>query len=442
MSPLADRVVAMLHNCHPTIVNAPRFGNISPSMKTLILISCLFSLSALAEEDAGLPESVVPQSDAAAEPANALQPDEKIGLLQGKIEALEEQFAETSVIIKALSKIKISGYIQARYQYAENSLDGVDAAGNVLVKDGFTVRRGRLKTEYQGTVARYMLQVDATPTGVALKDAEAALTEPWSGKGILTLTGGVTKWPFGYEVVQSSGDREFPERTRMIRAFFNGERDRGLKLAFKYGPWRANLGVFDGNGMQNKAFIGVDNDREKDVYGRFAVDFKWIAAGVSGSWGETYRSDTPTTPGKHFPRNRIGLDAQVYLDLFPFGSTAIKGEFVAGTTYQSGNVEVFGKTALGWYLLLVQNIGSHEQVAIRYDFFDPATGTPNAADPANPSKTAGTNQVQTVGFLFSHYFDETLKVSAVYELPLVVTSGTTDSPPHQNLFTLQLQAKF
>ena len=402
-------------------------------MKTLIL-TCLLSAAAFAQEDAGVTET-----DA---PANTLQPEEKIGLLQGKIEALEEQFLKTSAVVKALNKIKISGYIQARYQYAENSLDGLDSVGSPLVKDGFTVRRGRLKTEYQGTVARYMIQVDATPTGVTLKDAEAALTEPWSGKGILTLTAGVTKWPFGYEVVQSSSDREFPERTRVIRAFFNGERDRGVKLSFKSGPWRANLGVFDGNGQQNKAFIGVDNDREKDVYGRFAVDFKWIAAGISGSWGETYRSDTATTPGKHFVRNRIGLDAQVYLDLFPFGSTAIKAEFVAGTTYQSANVEVFGQTALGYYLLLIQNIGAHEQAGFRYDFFDPATGTPNAPDPKSPGKTAALNQIHTFGMLFTHYFDETLKASIIYELPIAFTSGTTDSPPHQNLLTLQLQAKF
>ncbi len=411
-------------------------------MKNFVALVCLVATSVFAQEDvdAGVPVADVPIAE---EPANTLQPDiEKIGLLQGKVEALEEQFAESKSVLAGLSKIKISGYVQARYTYAENSLSGVDSAGAPLVRDGFSVRRGRAKIEYTGTISRYMIQIDATPTGVLLKDAEAGLTEPWTGHKYFTLIVGQTKWPFGYEVVQSSGEREFPERTRMIRAFFNGERDRGAKLGFKGGPVRAWFGVFDGNGTNNKGFIGVDNDTEKDFYGRIAVDFKWFAAGVSGSGGLTYRPTDATGPGRHYERTRIGLDAQVYLDLLPFGSTAIKAEFVAGRTYQAGNVEVFGQTALGWYGLLVQNIGDHEQVAFRYDFFDPATGSPNAVDAKDNTKPASKNQVHTIGLLASHYFDETLKLSVIYELPLVATGGTTDLPPKQNLFTVQFQAKF
>ncbi len=417
-------------------------------MKTLIgLVLLAFGLTgrvALAQADAGLSAEIAADTPVAEVP-NSLQPDsERIGLLQSKVESLEEQFAETNVVVKALSKIKFSGYVQARYQYAENSLPGVDTTGNPLVKDGFSVRRARLKTEYQGTVARYMLQIDAIPgpTGFVIRDAEAGLTEPWTGKSMFGVTAGITKWPFGYETVQSSNEREFPERTRMIRAFFNGERDRGIKFNFKYGPMRAWLGVFDGNGMQNKGFAGVDNDVEKDFYGRIAADFKFIAFGVSGSTGKTFRPANGTNEAHYFSRDRIGADAQVYLDLLPFGSTAIKAEFVAGHTYQSGNVEKFGVPALGWYALLVQNIGSHEQVGFRYDFFDPLAGTPNVADATDSSKPGSNNQVQTFGFLVTHYFDEVLKVSLVYEIPLVITEGTTASPPHQNLLTLQLQAKF
>lgn len=410
-----------------------------PIMRLLpCLAVLLLAFSASAQET---PASDVPAAEA---PANTLQPDsEKLGLVQGKLDALEEKFAETNVIVAGLAKIKISGYVQARFQYAENSKSGVDASLTSLVKDGFSVRRGRVKTEYTGTVSRFMVQIDATPTGVTLKDAEAAFTEPWTGKKYFTLIMGQTKWPFGYEVVQSSGEREFPERTRVVRAFFNGERDRGAKLQFKGGPVRAWLGVFDGNGTNNKGFIGVDNDTEKDYFARLAVDFKWFAAGISGSGGLTYRpTDATNGPGRHYERTRIGLDAQLYLDLLPFGSTAVKAEFIAGRTYQAGNAEVFGQTALGWYALLVQNIGDHEQVAFRYDFFDPFTGTPNAVDSKDPAKPSSKNAIHTIGLMATHYFDEALKISVVYELPLVFTGGTTDSPPKQNLFTVQLQAKF
>ncbi len=411
-------------------------------MKELLALCLLAAPSAFAQEgeaDAGVPSDV---PVAAETTPNTLQPDsEKIGFLQGKVEALEEQFATTDAVVNTLSKIKISGYIQARYTYAENSFSGVDASLAPLVKDGFSVRRGRAKIEYAGQVARYMLQVDATPTGVSLKDAEVGLTEPFTGKKYFSLTMGQMKWPFGYEVVQSSGEREFPERTRVVRAFFNGERDLGAELAFRSGPVRAWFGVFDGNGTANRGFIGVDNDTEKDYFGRVAVDFKWIAFGVSGSGGLTYKPTDASGPGRHYERTRIGLDAQVYLDLFPFGSTAVKAEFIAGRTYQAGNVEVFGQSALGWYGLLVQNIGDHEQLAFRYDFFDPATGLRNAADSKSPTKPSSRNQVHTFGLLASHYFDEALKMTVVYELPIVATSGT-DISPKQNVFTVQLQAKF
>lgn len=408
-------------------------------MKKVFALACLLTSSAFAQEEADAGVAAEPEAEA----PNSLQPDsEKIGFLQGKVEALEEQFAESKGVLSSLSKIKISGYVQARFSYAENSLSGVDASLTSLVKDGFSVRRGRAKIEYQGTVGRYMLQIDAVPSGVTLKDAEAAFTEPWSGKKYLTVILGQTKWPFGYETVQSSSEREFPERTRVVRAFFNGERDRGLKIHFKGGPVRAWLGVFDGNGTNNRGFIGVDNDTEKDFYGRIAVDFKWISAGVSGSGGLTYRPTSAAAgPGRHYERTRIGFDAQLYLDLLPFGSTAIKAEFIAGRTYQASNVEVFGQTGLGWYGLIVQNIGDHEQIAFRYDFFDPATGTVNGVQ-TDPTKPLSNNQIHTLGLLASHHFDEVLKLTVSYEIPLLATGGPDAVAPKQNLLTVQLQAKF
>ncbi len=414
-------------------------------MKNLFLLAAFVTLPALAQEPtpADAPVAAEPSEAPPAEPANAMQTDaEKIGFLQGKIEAFEEQFSASEAVLSTLSKIKISGYVQARFSYAENSFSGVDTSLASLVRDGFSVRRGRVKVAYAGKVSQFVLQIDAVPSGVTLKDAEATLIEPFTGKKYFSFTLGQTKWPFGYETVQSSSEREFPERTRVVRAFFNGERDRGLKIAFKGGPVRANFGVFDGNGTNNRGFIGIDNDTEKDFYGRLAVDFKWFAAGVSGSGGLTYKPTDATGPGRHYERTRIGLDAQLYLDLLPFGSTAIKAEFIAGRTYQASNVERFGQTALGWYALIIQNIGDHEQLGFRYDFFDPATGTPNGVDAKNKSRPLSNNQIHTFGVVASHYFDEVLKLTVAYEVPLLFTGGEDAIAPKQNLFTVQLQAKF
>ena len=75
-----------------------------------------------------------------------------------------------------------------------------------------------------------MLQIDAVPAGVTLKDAEATLFIPGT-KQQLSLTLGQMKWPFGYEGPQSSSDREFPERSRVVRDFLPDERDRGAKVS-------------------------------------------------------------------------------------------------------------------------------------------------------------------------------------------------------------------
>jgi hypothetical protein len=424
----------------------------------IMLTSFFFvlSTSALAQElDAGM--SLTPSESSVETPAeppalNALQTDsEKMGWLQGKVEALESDFIENKNVVNTLSKIKLSGYIQARYTINDTSDDGLTNNATPAVTDGFSVRRGRFKVQYAGTVAGFVLQVDAAPTGVLLRDAEVSLTEPFTGKQVLTLIAGETKWPFGYEVPQSSGDREFPERTRVVRAFLPGERDRGVKLNFKYDFLRANIGLFDGDGINgytyNNAagattnFLGLDNDRAKDVIGRIGVDFKWFSAGISGWTGETLRIETPTATRQWFPRQRVGLDAQLYLDVLPFGGTAIKAEFIAGRTYVAGT-ERFGQTALGWYALLIQNIGDREQVGFRYDFFNPATGTLPGVDPKDAAKPASTNSVHTVGFLVTHHFDEVLKLSVVYEIPIVDTTGTEAVAPQQKLFTIQMQAKF
>lgn len=385
------------------------------------------------------PEPVIPSdvdSDGPASDApNELRPDsEKLGWLQGKLESLEEQYVETKNDVLTFKKLKFSGYVQARYAY----LDAQPPSSQ------FSVRRARLKAEYQGDWARFMLQLDAMGGVDFLRDAEAALSEPWSGKQYLTLTAGLHKVPFGVEVPVSSSEREFPERSRAARSFFPGERDRGVKLTFHYKFLWAYAGVYDGNFTQMTGYTTKDNDTEKDVTMRVQADFRWIAVGVSGVVGQTLKpADAMAGTAAHYlPRNRIGADAQLYLDVLPFGGTALVAEFVAGTSYWVNGVERPGQTALGWYVLLVQNILKNDQIAVRYDFFDPATGTPNRPDAADPTKTSSLNQVHTVGFLATHYFDDVFKLSLVYELPLVASSGQGDAPPKQNLFTVQMQAKF
>lgn len=393
---------------------------------------------ALAQSDAGVDE--MPYSEAELSGQGPETKGEDVVDLSHRLAALEEQYLETQSTVFSLSKIKLSGYVQGRYQYAQNSVSGA-------VKDGFTVRRGRLKATYTGTWSQFVVQIDATPKGVVLKDAEAHFRPPVGDPNERTLdvVFGQTKWPFGYEGPQSSSEREMPERSRVVRAFLPGERDRGIKVVGTWRFVRAAVGVFDGNGIDNKAFAGVDNDTEKDVVGRLGVDFTWIAAGVSGWVGKTYKpsdfSLNPAFKGRFYDRNRLGFDLQIYLNPLPFGGTAFKAEWIAGRTFTRDNLEVIGAPAIGWYMLLVQSIGDDHQIAARFDYFDPLAGTLNMADNKDPAKPALNNAVATLGLLYSYYFDEALKASIIYEIPMTQTvTGAVD--PADNVFTLQLQAKF
>jgi hypothetical protein len=361
-----------------------------------------------------------------------------------KVTALEEQSTLLQNDLLSLKNLKFSGYVQSRYSYNQSSKQGLTGSGAPAINDGFTVRRGRLKATYTTALGGFLLQIDASSKGVVLKDAEAFMIEPWTGYG-LTLVAGQTKWPFGFEVLQSSGDREMMERSRVVRAFAPGERDRGAKLLAKVGSLRGQVGVFDGDGTENKGFPGVDNDKHKDVVGRLGVDLDFLAAGISGWWGRTFRPGnyavTPAVRGDTFPRQRLGADVQLYLDLLPVGGTKVALEGIVGTTWSKDGVEQFDKHGRGGYALLVQSLGEDCALAARYDVFDGDTDAAAEADPTDPTKPASANSVKTLGVALLYYWSEVIKLTLEYDIPKTDTPPGIEDP-EDNLLTLQFQAKF
>ncbi|ADO71694.1 porin [Stigmatella aurantiaca] len=420
----------------------------------LAALSLLISGAALAQD--ATPQPPLP-SPAASEPREAVEPsattpqerpppranapsvpeaspsiDERLTADEHRVEALEEQNTETKNDLSALKKLRISGYIQARYQYQE-PLDEITGAGGF---SRFTIRRSRLKATYTTDLAQAMIQIDASPTGVALRDAEATLFIPGT-KQQLSLTVGQMKWPFGYEGPQSSSDREFPERTRVTRNLLPSERDRGAKVNGRYKFLRLAVGMFDGAGIDSGTT--QDNDKEKDLIGHVGFDLKWIAGGVSGWYGHALGKLPTDTFRRAYDRSRVGVDLQTYFDLLPVGGTSLKGEFLAGRTYgAANNATHLDVPAHGWYLLLVQNIGLNDAVGFRYDSFDPHNGQP---DDGTLELPGADNTVDTVGFVVQHHFGENLKMTASYELPITHVIAQAQDP-HDNLFTLQMQARF
>jgi hypothetical protein len=135
--------------------------------------------------------------------------------------------------IARLKQTKVSGYTQARWQSRESTFSVPGPGGTERNQNYFFMRRARVAVEHtfkEWNSVKW--QVDVGQGSVVSKDAY--VTYPLlKAKGLDTPPVawlGQFSYPFGFEIQQSSSDREFMERSRGERALFAGERDRGLKV--------------------------------------------------------------------------------------------------------------------------------------------------------------------------------------------------------------------
>ena len=312
-----------------------------------------------------------------------------------------------------LNKIQLSGYVQGRFEWHEDSLDGVNSLGKPITTTQFLVRRGRLKAVYSGELMEGVIQIDATGSGVSLKDAEATFIEPWSGLN-LRFTVGQFKYPFGQEILQSSSVREMPERSRIIKTLFPGERDRGLRFQIKNSFFNLQSAVVNGNGTQDSLYGANDQNKFKDVVGRLGFDFKYVILGISGYWGQGLVSKLGDN--SEYTKARVGADLSINTSVHVLGNLTLKAEVVRGTDFQSNP---FGFSIIG-----VQNIGNSFALFSRFDKYDADLGKKN-------------NSIDTIGGGFHYLFSNNLKGTAVYEHPISEISDLRD-----DLTTLQLQGMF
>jgi hypothetical protein len=372
-------------------------------------------------------------------------------VLEGKIEALAEQYAETKGDVSSLKRLKISGYLQARYGWSEaanynKSEQGVapsnpaNFAAAAPSNQGFFIRRGRLKAVYDADQSAYAVQIDIIPTGVTIKEGYATLKLP---RGF-AVDAGLQLFPFGYEVAsRSSSDLDTLERAAVTRAFLDGEYDLGVALRGKVSIVDFKVGLFNGNGIKGNG-AGLDNDPLKDVIGRATVDLGMLTAGVSGWYGKTrnyMRNDDKT-----YDRTRFAVDAQLYLDLLPVGGTALKGEWMVGTNTIGGTLGVGGGTPTGtaagvpptghgFYLLVTQNLFTQFQVAGRYEQY---VGNNTLVVATNAVKRQ--DEVQLAGHW---YVGQNYKFSASWYHPTNAVLGPTAvADPKKDQLFLQAQAKF
>jgi hypothetical protein len=339
--------------------------------------------------------------------------------LSEKVSGIEERLTIAEGDLAKLTKIKLSGYIQAQWQRFENP--------SIFPGNYFSVRRARVKVIYEPlSGVTFVLQPDFSPGAIALKDAYVQVNDPWLKT--FSLWAGQFNRP-NYEVEYSSTNREVAERSLVIRTLYPGERAIGAKLeivppAF---PLKVQLALFNGNdGLTINDATGSnvnptnkDYDNGKDFMGRAAYAFKLgnlggLTIGANGYYGTMKASSNVTlasdykikegsvTIGSNLNRSWLGAELQLYLDFL--GGMSIKGEYLTGTNSYPGfygkstaintsgyslqndtlTVSTITTTTItkrpdiiknfrGYYIYLVKNIGKRHQIALRYDYYDPNT---------------------------------------------------------------------
>jgi hypothetical protein len=201
--------------------------------------------------------------------------------------------------------------------------------------------------------------------------------------------------------------------------------------------------------------------------------------------------------GQSVKKNWVGFEAQLYFDFL--GGLALKGEYIFGvnstpgyfgsstvvspmtsvlkndtltlatlTTKTTTGRPAISKNFNGYYVYLIKNIGKRNQVAVRFDYYNPntklAAGQIGAAkwdgssskmvnnftyagtDPviATNSQTktvvnnllkSGTGDIaySTWTFAYTYFFDDNIKFMISYEIPINRKSGTVDANGNGNV---------
>jgi hypothetical protein len=148
---------------------------------------------------------------------------------------------EKAATEKWYEKISIRGYTQMRYNYITDDKQLVsDNDGGIGNNKGFFLRRARIviSGDIHERVSLYMQTEFAQGAGTATNNQNFAQIRDAYADVFLTkdkewrVRGGISKVPFGFEVLQSSQNRLALDRTDAINSAVPNERDLGFFLYY------------------------------------------------------------------------------------------------------------------------------------------------------------------------------------------------------------------
>ena len=324
-------------------------------------------------------------------------------------------------LLDVLKRLRISGYIQPQYVRNERSADETTTGGTRNL-DQFSIRRGRVKFTYQLTpTSRFVLQPDFATSGITLKDGYAELIEPWTSWRH-TLTVGQFTWPFGFELLYSSSQREMPERSRVVRALFPGERDRGVMLSGNgYGQRLHYRGaIVNGTGTTQS----FDFNARKDFVGRAGYSFESVDVAASVYRGAELVPLAGAPAGRDFEKSRLGADFQWRT---PLRGLTLRGEYIRGVQPPAAGAAAQTADAAdvaGWSVYALQPLGKRHQLVVRADEYD------------EDAKRNG-GSIRTLGGAWLFQWDRTSRIMLAYERPRAESADVDD-----DVLTVRYQFSF
>lgn len=394
-------------------------------------------------------------------------------------------------LYKKFDHLRIGGYIQPQFQWAEDkgikSYEGGDFAAKV--SNRFMLRRARVRIDYvhfgkdhKEPGVQIVFQFDGNERGFTVRDIWGRVFE--NNAQLFSFTAGMFARPFGYEVNLSSSDRESPERGRMSQVLMRSERDLGIMVsldarkknhALRY--LKIDAGLFNGQGINASA----DFDNKKDFIGRLALKpypvgkLVTLSGGASLLYGGllqntryVYQTETVGNTKRtivdssvnnidgYSPRKYFGADAQVRIKN-RVGATELRAEFITGT--QTGSaVSSETPTALltgadgyhirrfnGAYFYFLQHLFSEKyQLVLKYDWYDPNTKVSGNEIAAPAALSAANIKYNTYGAGIVYYMRENIKLVLYYAH---VQNEKTQLPGFtkdvkDDVFTARLQFRF
>lgn len=385
---------------------------------------------------------------------------DQITEIKDRINGIDERLMTSENDLSKLTKIKLSGYIQAQFDNFENKA--------VQPNNYFSLRRVRLKATYEAADGiKFVVQPDFSPSGFSLKDAYVVLNDHFIKSGMFKNSLSLTAGKFNrlnYEVEYSSSQRELPERSTVIRALYPGERALGFKVEVKPEsiPVKLQLGMFNGNdggftqfsdttgksannNIENKDFDNFKDIMARATYSLKLGDFGGLDFGAHAYFGSlksstnaTLHSDYTTIDsskvGDAVKRNWFGAEFQLFADVL--GGMSLKGEYITGKNAMLGGSKFangsllpnFQNNFAGYYLYFIKNVGKKNQFAFRYDYYDPNTDITGSdvkvlkynGDASRKIGKLTSSKADlaytTFTFAWHYYFDDNIRISLAYAI--------------------------